>query len=280
MRYEQFTGWAGAVVACACVAGTAQRALAAFPTVATYDEAARANAVDVDATASLAAFTADVASAHALGFGGVADFDTGSISGNNVVDIDFGPGGSAKRLRMSASANLAHHTFIAADPVFNRFEPISGSRSIGPSNFTTGSGNPDLNYSLLPFGGLFAGGAPGEAVVQVAFTLLSRNSAAFPQQVTVSAEFSDDSVASETRTLSNVTGGGDTFFHFAAPAGHYVEGFRIDSAGADGPAAAAMDDFGFVTAIVPEPLGAPLVGFALFAGASRTRRTSRHREQG
>ena len=240
-------------------------ARAAFPTGGEYDSAGRANAVDADAAGTLAAFRARVAGAFAQGSGGVVDFDAGAVSGNNVLDFDFGPGGDAKRLRLSASDNLGHYTY--APPFFAWAEPVSGDRSLGSLDLAQGGSDPHLHF--IPTA--LTGGAAGEALTEVGFTVLSREGAA--QGVAATARFSDGSSSSLSATLPGVRGAGDTFFHFAAPAGLSVTRVELDFTAARGLAGATLDDFAFITSVVPEPATAPcLLAAMTLALAVRRRR--------
>ena len=251
--------WLGVLAVVSC----APRARAAFPTVGDYDSAGRTNAVDADAAGVLGAFKARVADAFARGFGGVADFEAGAVSGNNVLDFDFGPGGSSKRLRLSASDNLGYYT----SPFHTWVEPISGDRSLGSAGLAQGGSDPDLYF--LPTA--LTGGAAGEALTEVAFTVLSREGAA--QDVSATARFSDGSSSSLSASMPGVRGSGDTFFHFSAPAGSSVARVDLNFAGAGGPVGTALDDFAFVTSVVPEPVTAPcLIAVAALALAARRRR--------
>ena len=170
------------------------KARAAFPSGGEYDSAGRANAVDADASGALPAFRARVADAFTQGFGGVVDFEGGGVTGNNVLDFDFGPGGNAKRLRLSASDNLGHYNHVP--PFFDWVEPISGDRSLGSLDLVQGGSDPDLFF--IPTA--LTGGAAGEALAEIGFTLLSRQGAA--QDVAATAQFSDGSSSGERVDLS------------------------------------------------------------------------------
>ena len=250
--------WLLSTVSLAATAG------AAFPVGGEYDSTARANAVDADASSGIAAFEARLAAAFALGSGGVVDFDAGDVSGNNVLDFDFGPAASPKRLRLSASDNLGHYTF--APPFFEWAEPISGDRSLGSLDLVQGGSDPHTYF--IPTA--LTGGAAGEALTEVGFTLLSRRDA--PQDVSATAQFSDGSSSSLAARLSGVRGEDDTFFHFAAPSGTSVTRLTLNFTAAGGPAGTTLDDFAFITSVVPDPAGAPCLAAAAMALCARPRR--------
>lgn len=239
-------------------------------TVGTYDPAAQANQVDFNASGNLLSstaatdvggFTANVASAFAGNQGGVVNFDFAANTTFSVIDAVYGLNGN-KNLNITASKVLRATTTTSGTP-------ISGTRIVLP--------DADLasDAYTLTFGNITntPGGAvvPGEFVSQVGLTVLSRNTGAFPSNVTLTAGFSGGGTASQTALIDRAQGTDDTFYGFVAPAGQSISTLSVALANTTGDARALVDDLGFITAVVPEPASATAV-LAGLAGLTLRRR--------
>ncbi|QNN21360.1 PEP-CTERM sorting domain-containing protein [Planctomycetales bacterium ZRK34] len=226
---------------------------AAFTAVGVYDEnSVQTNAVDTVATSdanpnqlSLSTFTTQIAAAYAAGFGGVVNFDSGTLTDPNtsgtypVSDtFDVSYAGGAKSLRVT-DIESGDYTGPGS---FSERTAISGSQ------FLAQISSSDFWFDF----GAITGGAPGEAVTAVGLTVLSRANASFPQDVTVLVRFTNDVVISIPSNIASSNGGDDTFFGIVAPEGESI--VRVVVNISNNTAYTGVDDFAFITSIiVPEP---------------------------
>jgi hypothetical protein len=192
-------------------------------------------------TKTSADFATDVAAAWGADLGGVIDFGDAFDLGNSAIESSY-------------AGVAALPVTLTADVPF-----------IGVSGF--GSVNETSTPNAMHFD--VFGGAPapeiitvsldGPAASEVGFAALSRD----PNGGTlvVTGLFSDGSSDVRTITMPAVLGSGNTFVHFAAPAGETVTGFIWDQTGItpepDFDKFVGLDDFGFV--VIPEPATAGLL---------------------
>ncbi len=133
-----------------------------------------------------------------------------------------------------------------------QFSVAWGSQGIGTvgSQAISGTGafaTPSKNSSF-GFVGFDVGGLPNEHPVEVGLTALSQTGAGFGA-VTVSGQLDNGTSMSATRTISENTGAGDTFYGFTAPAGRYFTGMSIQH-NSSTFTAIRYDDVAFRTAVV------------------------------
>ncbi len=234
-----------------------------------YDEQmTEANAVDTNASgASLsslalndyAGFKLAIAEAFAAGNGGVVTFDRPNDSTADVVDQTF-----VARLDAGRSLDVTSTTDTGSQTMdfrgFTTLIPISGA-SAGPTAFSRGALPTDATVTawrltLAPI----AGGAPGEMVSTVGFTVLSRDAKAQTLRIEVFAADLVTPFAVDDEVFSAGKGVDDTFFSFTAPVGEGISSIRflfdrtnvitMDDR-------LAIDDFGVM--FVPEPTAPALL---------------------
>ena len=225
-------------------------------TVGVYDESTtdqdgvtagvQNNAVDISATSDGAAnqlglgtFKTNVAAAFSSGNGGVINFDNGgSLDANGPAVV--ATYGSGKTLRIGLTFGVA----MQASPM----APISGM--FGATNCLSapdsGTDLGDLTFSI----GNISGGAVGEVVTQVAFTLLTQTTLN-GLVTTVTATFSGGTTSVVTRTVgrSTTTPIYDAFYGFVAPAGESITSVSLVSNTSRGNTT-HVDDLAFVTAVL------------------------------
>jgi hypothetical protein len=249
-----------------------------FTTVGIYDEnTTQANAVDTNASgnnlASLlstdyAGFSALIATEFANGDGGIINFDLPNGSNANLTNstdtIAASFAGGTKTLNITPSTNNSGGNFNYT--TFSTLTPISDSRGMIP----TSGEHSTATRQRMTFNSI-TGGDPFEGVVQVGFTVLSRTIAS--STVTAWA-FTDgltdtnDAFASISSSIANSQGGDDTFFSFVAPTNKAITGVLVQYGTATtGDTRYALDDFAFVTAVIPEPgsIAALAAGLGLLA---------------
>jgi autotransporter-associated beta strand protein/VCBS repeat-containing protein len=217
---------------------------ATFDTVGIYDSTSNANTVDVEApgnASTLADFKNDILTAFQGNQGGVVDFATGfTITGtptNVSPNFTLGYGANGTKALAVTSTDGLH---IYNTNVQGQVTPISDT-----STFLTDS---DRAFSLS-FGAI-TNGDVGEAVTEVGFTVLSRNTT--EAIITVTAHFSGGGSSSITgQAISSVLGSQDTFFHFKAPPGESIVSLDFDNTGSgnDLQRRLPIDDFAFITAV-------------------------------
>ena len=215
-----------------------------------YDPAG-GNGVDVSATTTgvgqqigLADFQTAVAAAYLTGNGGVIDFDTYTGTMANTIDADniyLSFDGGNKSLTAGDTPN----DFVTSLFSGGGRTAISGAYMLGNNAYRGGG-----SFEFASIGG----GQFNEYVTAVGLTLLSRGSGvagAVPSDYTVTAYFSDNTTASQSSLLEVANGTDDTFFGFVAPADAYIERVVVNLT--SGTYHTAIDDFGFITSVVPEP---------------------------
>jgi len=257
----------------------------AFGVVATYDATGgAANAVDTNASGAalssmlindVAGFTTAVAAAYAGNTGGVIDMGNGA-SASATVAID------ADQLNITYATSK---TFTITTAV-TLFSGATGSTTTDLRH-NLGTLTPTSGFSaLLPnrstavtswafnFGNI-NGGAIGEAITTIGFTLLSRDNVG--ENVTVSwfIDGSNSAIFSDTEAMAAGKTLDDTFFSYTAPTGSKITGFSIDFAGttsATTDGRLGIDDIGFITSVIPEPSAIALLSAAGVIGSLRRRR--------
>lgn len=239
---------------------------AAFSTVSVYDENTdKTNAVNTDATGTLATFTSAVATASANGLGGVIDFDTPSVTPSGTIhSAEFGTSGG----------NFLQFTTLGIQGVTSggSFNPISKTNGIAR--------NGDANNFAFTFGN-FSDAATGGNVLdldltQVGFTVLSRTNASYPLDVRATVTYSDLSTSVVTSNIGNQKGLDDTFMSFTASSGLTISSINLESFQTGTTTSVntriAIDDLGFIA--IPEPSSAILflLGALTFGLIVRRRR--------
>jgi hypothetical protein len=223
-----------------------------------YDPATGGN-TDSSATVApddVATFTTAVLAANTAGFGGVIHFDLGANEAGSTLEASYA--GATKTLNIS-------HT-----PGFNIQTTTSANVLSGRALLLSASDSADDNATLT-FGSI-TNGLALEAVTQIGFTLLSRNSNGYPQDVTITAFFSDGSNSPVTSNILSSLGGDDTFFGFTAPTGFAITSVHFNPAGDALDGRLIIDDLGFITSVVPEPSTALLSCGALLVVLVRRKR--------
>ncbi|MGE9268875.1 MAG: hypothetical protein ACQKBY_12335 [Verrucomicrobiales bacterium] len=227
-----------------------------------YDEEViQANSPDVLATGGglnnirINDFYASVASAYALGYGGVINFvaATGSAAVNDTIDATYGVS-SEKVLNITNTSPSAYNLGSGASDR----TPISGTGFLGKNGGVT-----DGKVFRFGFDAV-------DQVTMVAATVMSRSNTGDPASSTITGTvtFSDSSTAVATATQERGNGTSDVFFGFTTTqaqrdAGVYITGFEMVPGNYRG-----LDDLAFVT-VIPEPSSAVL---ALIAAAGLLRR--------
>jgi len=231
------------LLCCAGAFGNATAVAGTFGTVGVYDAATNANTVDnyTGGVAEYTTFTTDVANAFAADTGGVVNFLAGIGTTANPTSVSanfsFDYGTSASKTLAVTSTDGLH---IYNNNVANQVTAISDTQV-----FLT-----DSNRAFSLTFGSIAGGATNERVTEVGFTVLSRNTTNANIQTT--AHYSDGTNSSINNVaISSVKGSQDTFFRFAAPAGHFISSMDFDNTGSgnDLQRRLPIDDFGIITGI-------------------------------
>lgn len=213
-------------------------------TVGVYDGSATpTNTVDRNAGSSdVSSFTTDVLAAFSAGNGGVINFES-SIGGNKSGNINAEFAGAAKTLAIGVDDLVSDlYNFQTS----SNLSPISGANSFFASN----SGTTKITFDF----GSITGGAVNEAVTQVGFTVIGRQTGV-ATTVSATAILSDDSsisLAGVGFTSDATFAAQDTFYSFAASSGLSISSVTIDFAGT-GDQRRGIDDLGFITAVIPEP---------------------------
>ena len=228
------------------LSGTGHAAIS-MPAVGVYDSTNNANTVDRyangDAT-SYGTFVAAVASAFAAGNGGVVNFDSNLINSQSSITTTYASG--AKTLNISTNVDVNAQTSA-------NITGISGTNTNSVNDQPTGGFflQSSAGQSTIFTIGAIDGGAPGEYVSQIGFTLLSRINGGGTPAITATAMFSDGSSANASSSFTQTATGEDTFFSFAAPAGRSITSLTLDYGGT-ADLRRGLDDLAFITA-VPEP---------------------------
>ena len=242
-------------------------------TVAAYDAATNANTVDFTApgsATSLSSFTTSVSTAHGAGFGGVATFDGGTFTGQPTLELTYASG--AKTLNITVGGlTLSTSTLDGTSSA----SAISGANILNrPTNASS-----DTTFTFASI----TNGAPDEYVTEFAFTILARNTyttsgasggTAEPKTFTATAYFSDGTNAVASDIIGPSKGADDTFYSFAAPAGHSILRVEVDAItnGTSSRYQPLFDDIAFISTagVIPEPSSLLLI--AGTAGISLMRR--------
>lgn len=205
-------------------------------------------------------FKSAVSTAFTAGNGGVGSFDTGIIGSQSGININYGTG---KTLNISTSV-------LVNSQVSDNIVGISGINPSGNKSPNGGFLFQSVAGQIASYGlGSITGGAPGEYVSQLGFTVLSRNGGGSPT-MTATAYFSDGTSATSTVSFNNTLSEQDTFFHFAAPEGEAITSLDIDW-GDSGDLRRGIDDLAFITA-VPEPSALALGALGLLPLLRRRRK--------
>ncbi len=241
----------------------AHGAILAEATVGVYDEnASQANTVDATAPGSidLATFTADVATAWASDSGGVLQFDADTtVTAIDGIDAAYGTSGG-KTLRIDSGGGLSWSA--GGVGVGGGRTSISGGGRLGRDG-----ANKDFFFDIGPI----TGGVPGESVLSIGLTVLSRTGRPI-DPMDVIATFSDGSTATLSDAVDGDSGLDDTFFAFTAPAGLSITNLETLNGGA-GNAFTSVDDLAFITGVpVPEPSSILLLGLATLGFTTMARR--------
>ncbi len=203
-------------------------------TVGAYDEPTQANAVDFVAAGSALNFNqfkSDVATAFTNNFGGVSQCELiGSGSGPYI--FSYGTD-QTKLLRLIGDAN-------------NDIGITASSSSFAQSISLSGlwvNLSPEMSFVFNDT----SSGVTNEPVINFGLTVLS-TSFFSTGDVTATARFSGGGQASASRSISESSGLGDTFFGFAAPPGQSIlsVSFTNNTAGV-----IEFDDVAFITAVFP-----------------------------
>ena len=241
-------------------------------TIGVYDENTyQTNAVDSEVVpGSLAAFKASMAAAYAAELGGVLSWDWPALNGGKygteageIVGPFTIPYGVSQTNTLVVTIPSNDKASAAPDAMM-----ISG-RS-GNVGLTATSAQSTSSYwidSVMYSQRYAAAGILGEIwiefpaglVAELGITALpaqgadglagaaTRGGAAYTQEVTVT--FSGGGTQTLTATMNNVGSAGDTFFHFAAPAGQTI--VRMDGLDPAHTGMTGYDDLGLI--LVPEP---------------------------
>ena len=229
---------------------------AVFNTVSVFDPAG-GDTITVNTTEA-DAFKVDVAAAYNNNAGGVVNFDNGSA--DDTFDFDFVFGTSQTKTLNTTTSIWAQTT--TSGGFGNGTSPTQYFLVENPSN----PGNPATNPNFTLTFDSVTGGAALEAVVRVGFALLDRRTNN-PGDVTFTATWSDGNT--EAINIAAATYEDDAvFIGFEAPAGLSIASisFATANAGAapisttNSTARIGIDDFGFVTAVIPEPASLALLG--------------------
>jgi hypothetical protein len=264
--------------------GIASSSAVVVATVATYDAATNANAVDGTAPGSastVGAFTTAVATANGLGFGGVANFDAATFVSSSTTNVlDFTYAGGSKTLRVSNPIPFFTSTLTSTSSA-TAISGVTGTNANTLNRGSTGTDSADTTFTFGPI----TGGAVDEYVTQFAFTILARDvytstgtntGTAQARVFTATAYFTDGTSAVASDSISNAKGLDDTFYSFTAPAGHSITSVFIDAAtnGTTPQFQPLFDDLAFITTagVIPEPSSVLLIGAGLGFAALRRRR--------
>jgi len=226
-----------------------------------YNPANTIASVATGSSSTVAEFTSTMTSAFASGQGAVWGFNGGPGINGTDWDIDFGTG---KSLNISTSAVVAYLDFSTAG--------FTSPSTSGGNMFAVNNGEPDRSGFTMDFALSGAGLAPNEFITEIGFAALNRSSGNTPTY-TVTATLDDASTIVLTETIAvGAVDSNNVHFGIQATPGRHIVSLAIETDAASSQIA-AIDDFGFVTAVVPEPsTTALLLGVA---GMSLLRRRSR-----
>ena len=223
-----------------------------------YDPAT-GNNVDSSATIApndVATFTTAVLAANGLGFGGVIHFDLGTNTAGTTLEATYA--GAAKTLNITTAPGFNIQTITSATV-------LSGMAMVLPVADTTDD-NATITFSSI------TNGLALEAVTQVGFTILSRAATGYPQDITVTAFYSNGSSTVVVSNIGNTIATDDTFYGFTAPTGFAITSILFNPANDTLDSRPVIDDFGFITSVVPEPSTAILGCGAMLIVLARRKR--------
>ncbi len=205
---------------------------AELATTGTYDTSLQQNSVDKSATSdignqlSLSTFKANLVSAFNQNFGGVIDFDNGTLTATQIT-ARYGASQASNIIIVNPNNGWA----INSDPTART--AISGTTHLSKS----GSAVFDFYFGTQ------------SKVVQIGATLLSRTGASTVNFIG-KATYNDSTFDSVTASVSGISNGGDdTFFGFKAPAGKRIVRFTLTPASTS---FRSLDDLAFITDGTPE----------------------------
>lgn len=192
----------------------------------------------------LRTFTASLGIACAKGFGGVVDFESGSLDSAMSFTVRFHGEAKSLVIRQGTESGYVIRRYVNEVRV-----PISGTHALAKEQ-----GSASFEFTFTSGHGL----NPNEQVVAVGLTLLGRNNSNARSQWTGVALLQDrhgNSGAITNRVADLNTGSGratdDAFFGFQAPPGYFIAGVQIRS---DTGAFTSVDDLAFITAVVADPV--------------------------
>jgi len=248
-----------ALLAAAIVLTSSDPARAVAVTTDGVYDPATGNNVDSSATISpndVATFTTAVLAANGLGFGGVIHFELGVNTPGSTLEASYA--GATKTLNITTSPGFNIQTITSATT-------LSGMGMVLPVTDSTN------DNATITFGSI-TNGLALEAVTQVGFTILSRAATGYPQDITVTASYSDGSSTVIVSNIGNVAATDDTFYGFTAPTGFAITSILFNPANDGLDSRPVLDDFGFITSVVPEPSTAMLGCGALLVMLVRRKR--------
>ncbi len=212
-------------------------------TVGVYDgSSSPTNSVDRAAGSSdVSSFTTDVLAAFNAGNGGVINFDS-SIGANKSGNINAQFAAAAKTLAIGVD-DLKDNLYNFQTS--SNLSPISGEYSF----FASESETTKITFDF----GSITGGAVNEAVTQVGFTVIGRQTgvATTVSAVATLSDASTISLAGVAFTSDATFALQDTFYSFAASSGLSIDSVTINFVGS-GDQRRGIDDLGFITAVIPE----------------------------
>ena len=253
----------GAIIAALALAISIAASARSHAVVVTTDgiyDPPSGNNVDSSATISpndVATFTTLVAAANTAGFGGVIHFDLMVNTSGNTLEASYAS--AAKTLNISTAPGFNIQTITSATT-------LSGMGMVLPVTDSATDDNATITF------GSITNGLALEAVTQVGFTILSRAATGYPQDITVTAFYSNGTSTVITSNIGNVAAADDTFYGFTAPTGFAITSILFNPANDTLDARPVIDDFGFITSVVPEPSTALLGCSAMLMALVRRRR--------
>lgn len=195
--------------------------------------------VGVGTNLSVSQFSATVLSAYNTNRGGVCTFEHASLTTETSYDVIYGPANQTLTVTLT-TVDFQPPLFSFRNGDDGGAIPISGSRYL--ENATSGA------MSAADFGLTFS-----QPLAAWGYTALSRTGIARTVN-SLKIVLEDDSTYVFSGEVINVAPGGglngldDTFFGYAAPAGHFIVGVSIDVS-----MMVRWDDMGFITYTPPPP---------------------------
>lgn len=255
-----------ALCTAALLVGSVSEIHAQIVTVAQYDEnIVQTNAVDSSITPyTVAQITTDVAEAFTIGQGGVIDFDNGTITDPNRLEVVFASGAKTLNIRNDTRSwsigNLG--TGIGG--------ALSGGRVLfngAPSPFPV----PFLNRIFFEDVTDVLGDSTGEVVTTFGLSILDLTPSlnGGTNEIEFVVTYSDNSTESLLHTIAAGFNTNDAFFGVQAPTGLSIS--QIDITANNN---LATDDWAFIVApaAVPEPSSFALLAMMGATAALRRRK--------